>query len=163
MNLNKVILVGRLTADPELRTTPSGQSVAGFSVATNRVWNDKNGARQEETEYHNIVVWGKQAEIASKFMTKGSLVMVEGRLRTRTWNDKQGQSRRTTEIICERFQLGPRPMGQAGGAARFGGESGTPPKSGSDTPVSEPPREEIPVIDIDSELKEDIKPEDLPF
>ncbi len=159
MNLNKVFLIGRLTADPQLRTTPSGQSVVSFSIATNRVWNDKAGARQENTEYHNIVVWGKQAEVASQYLTKGSLVMVEGRLQTRSWNDKQGQPRKTTEIICERMQFGPRSAG--GGrmndsGSKFG--SSVPDKSNAN---DLPPTEEIPVIDLENE--NDIKPEDLPF
>jgi len=109
MNLNKVFILGRLTADPQLRATPSGQQVANFSVATNRVWNDKNGQKQESAEFHNIVVWGRQAEVASKFLNKGGLVLVEGRLQTREWDDKQGQKRKTTEIVADRIQLGPRP------------------------------------------------------
>lgn len=163
MNLNKVIIVGRLTAEPQLRTTPGGQSVASFSVATNRVWNDKNGARQEEVEYHNVVVWGKQAEIASQFMAKGALLMVEGRLRTRSWNDKQGSPRKTTEIICERFQLGPRAGqgGGMGGSRPFGGSNSA--ASAPDSHKDESPLEEIPVVDIDAEIKDDIKPEDIPF
>ena len=152
MNLNKVFLIGRLTADPELRTTPGGMSVTSFSVATNRVWNDKAGARQEETEYHNIVVWGKQAEIASQFLTKGALVMIEGRLRTRSWQDKQGGQRKTTEIISERIQFGPRAQG--GGAPR--------PSAPSEKIAQSAPIEEVPVIDLEDAPK-DIKPEDLPF
>ena len=148
MNLNKVFILGRLTADPQLRTIPSGQSVASFGVATNRVWTDRNKARQEETEYHNVVLWGRQAEIANQFLTKGSLVLVEGRLRTRTWQDKQGQNRKSTEIIGERIQLGPRP---AGGAPRERQERAASAPSAS---------QELPEITID---EEDIKPEDLPF
>ena len=87
MNLNKVFILGRMTADPQLRTTPTGQQVANFSVATNRVWNDKNGQKQESAEFHNIVVWGRQAEVASKFLNKGGLVLIEGRLQTREWDD----------------------------------------------------------------------------
>src|SRR3989344_1161811 len=115
MNLNKVFILGRLTADPVLRATPAGQNVASFSVATNRVWNDKNGQKQEAVEYHNIVVWGRQAEVAGKFLNKGGLVLVEGRLQTRGWQDKQGQNRKTTEIIADRIQLGPRPGGGTAG------------------------------------------------
>src|SRR5512141_2709221 len=100
MNLNKVLILGRVTADPQLRTTTSGTSVASFSVATNRVWKGKDG-KQEETEFHNIVAWGRTAEIASQFLKKGAMVYVEGRLQTRSWQDKQGQNRKTTEIICE--------------------------------------------------------------
>jgi len=146
MNLNKVFVAGRLTADPELRTTPGGAHVISFSVATNRVWTDKNGGRREETEFHNVVAWGRQAEVVSQFLKKGGLILVEGRLQTRSWEGKDGQTRRTTEIVAERVQLGP--------------------KTGSTTPaaksegVDEAKKEEMPVIDLDSE---NINPEDLPF
>ncbi|RME61358.1 single-stranded DNA-binding protein [Candidatus Parcubacteria bacterium] len=153
MNLNKVFLVGRVTADPELRTTPGGQSVTGFGVATNRVWTDKTGKRQEEAEFHNVVAWGRQAEIASQFLKKGSMVLVEGRLRTRTWQDKEGRNRRTTEVICERLQLGPRPS-----------EGSTFPQSAppGDSESAHPaPAEEIPIVDLDAE--ENVSNEDLPF
>ena len=151
MNLNKVFILGRLTADPQLRSTTGGQQVGTFGLATNRVWNDKSGQKQEATEFHNIVVWGRQAEIASKFLVKGSLVLIEGRLQTRSWDDKQGQKRRTTEIISERIQLGPRPGGT-------GGFVGTP-KAGTGANEAPAAKEEIPVIDVD----EEIKSEDLPF
>ena len=149
MNLNKVFVLGRLTDAPQLRTTTSGQSVASFSIATNRVWTDKTGKRQEDTEYHNVVVWARQAEIASQFLVKGSLALIEGRLQTRTWADKQGQNRRTTEIICERLQLGPRPGGSSG-EKRIPSSAAIP---------EAPAAEEIPTIHIE----EDAKPEDLPF
>ena len=150
MDLNKVFVLGRLTADPQLRTTTSGQSVTSFSVATNRVWTDKSGAKQESTEFHNIVVWGRQAEIASQFLTKGSVVLIEGRLQTRSWTDKQGQQRKTTEIISERLQLGPRPQGRPVGAA--------PVEKG----IAQQP-EEIPTITLEEEVGAEVKPEDLPF
>ena len=146
MNLNKVFILGRLTSDPQLRSTTTGQQVASFGLATNRVWNDKNGQKQESAEFHNIVVWGRQAEIASKFLIKGSLAFIEGRLQTRSWDDKQGQKRRITEVIAERLQLGPRP----GGAPGFSADQRT---------ASEEPKEAVPVIEVD----EEIKPEDLPF
>jgi single-strand DNA-binding protein len=152
MNLNKVFVLGRLTADPQLRTTPSGQQVTSFGIATNRVWTDKTGSRQEETEFHNVVVWGRQAEIATQFLAKGSLVLIEGRLRTRTWQNNQGQNVRTTEIICERMQLGPRPGGPAAGFKK-------PTPSGQTTSASSL-KEELPEIEID---EGDIKAEDLPF
>ncbi|MEK7635560.1 MAG: single-stranded DNA-binding protein [Patescibacteria group bacterium] len=148
MNLNKVFILGRLTADPQLRTTPSGQSVASFGVATNRVWTDKSGAKQQGVEYHNIVAWGRQAEIINQFLSKGGLVFIEGRLQTRTWQDQQGQSRKTTEIICEKMQLGPR-QGD-------GNKSSPRQNSGTD----EPTKEELPEIDIG---EGEIKAEDLPF
>ncbi|MEX2033425.1 MAG: single-stranded DNA-binding protein [Candidatus Colwellbacteria bacterium] len=146
MNLNKVFVAGRLTADPELRTTPGGAHVVSFSVATNRVWTDKNGGRREETEFHNVVAWGRQAEVVSQFLKKGGLILVEGRLQTRSWEGKDGQTRRTTEIVAERVQLGPK-TGSTTPAAKSDG-------------VDEAKKEEMPVIDLDSE---NINPEDLPF
>ena len=151
MNLNKVILAGRLTADPELRTTPSGTHVVSFSIATNRNWTTKDGERKEETEFHNIVAWGRQADIVNQFLKKGSLILVEGRLQTRSWEGKDGQSRRTTEIIAERVQLGPRTSGS-------GGDTATSDSGGDDSQESK--KDDMPVIDLDSD---DIKPEDLPF
>ena len=163
MNLNKVIIIGRLTQDPQLRTTPTGQSVATISVATGRVWTDKSGSKQEETEYHSVVVWGRQAEIASQFLNKGSLVCIEGRLRTRTWQDKTGGNRKTTEIISECLQLGPKPSGTGGGERKFSSRGGS--ASGGDfTPkhqVESSAVEEIPTINFEEEG--DIKAEDLPF
>lgn len=169
MNLNKVLLIGRLTQDPQLRSTPSGQQVATLSIATNRTWNDKAGARQEATEYHTVIVWGRQAEIASQFLKKGSTVYIEGRLQTRSWQDKQGQTRKTTEIVAERLQLGPRPQGLPGqgSGANF---SAAPKSQGVDVAS----KEEIPTIEIESgtpsadgvsasEGAEEVKPEDLPF
>ena len=151
MNLNKVFLIGRLTADPQLRTTPGGASVTSFGIATNRVWTDKAGAKQNETEFHNIVAWGRSAEIASQYLKKGGLAFVEGRLQTRSWTDKQNQPRKTTEIILERLQLGPRSGGPAEGGSN----------SASTNQKPEPAQEEIPSIDIEAEGG--IKTEDLPF
>ena len=153
MNLNKVIIVGRLTADPELRTTPSGAHVASFSIATNRNWTDKDGNKKEEVEFHNIVAWGRQADVVSQFSKKGSMLMIEGRLQTRSWETKDGQTRRTTEIVAERIQLGPRAAGQGGGQSQQASAEAKP-------NPEEDKKEEMPVIDLDSD---DIKPEDLPF
>ncbi len=166
MDLNKVIIVGRVTADPQLRTTPGGQSVTTLGVATNRVWTDKNGQKQEETEFHNAVLWGRQAEIASQFLVKGATVLIEGRLRTRSWTDKQGGQRRTTEIMAERMQLGPRPYGASqGGGARGAGvigkgdvAQGGVPGDAKEAPM--PPQEEIPTINLE---EGEVKPEDIPF
>jgi len=146
MDLNKVFIIGRLTADPQLRSTPGGQQVTSFGVATNRVWNDKSGNKQKEVEFHNIVLWGRQAEIVSQFLTKGSMILVEGRLRTRSWQNKQGQNVKTTEIIGERIQLGPRQSGAQ--------NPGQPQKS------SFGPKNDLPEINID---EEEITAEDLPF
>ena len=142
MNLNKVFLIGRLTADPQLRSTASGTQVASFSIATNRVWNDKNGQKQEAVEFHNVVVWGRQAELASRFLNKGSLLLVEGRLQTRDWEGKDGQKRKTTEIVCERQQLGPR----SAGTKNFSNNNAVPAESGKATT-------ELPTVDISDEIK----------
>lgn len=111
MNFNKVIIVGRVTKDPEVRSTPSGQSVATLSVATNRTWNSNSGEKQEKTEFHNVVVWGKLAEICGQYLTKGQEVLFEGRLETRTWEGQDGQKRSRTEIIAENMQMGSKPRG----------------------------------------------------
>ncbi|MDD3487866.1 MAG: single-stranded DNA-binding protein [Candidatus Pacebacteria bacterium] len=108
MYLNKVFIIGNLTRDVDLRTTPSGRSVANFGVATNRVWNDANGQRQQETEFHNVVVWGKMAELCNQYLAKGRSVLVEGRIRTRSWVDSNEQKRTRTEIVAENVRFGPR-------------------------------------------------------
>lgn len=165
MNLNKVMLIGRLTADPQLRSTTGGSSVASFSVATNRNWVDKSGTRQEEVQFHNIVLWGRQAEVASQYLKKGGLVFIEGRLQTRSWQDNQGQARKTTEVVGERMQMGPRSAG-SGGFSESGfnsgnsfSSSGRPPNK-EDKEMEEPLKETMPEINLD---EEDIKPEDIPF
>lgn len=157
MDLNKVLIVGRMTGVPELRRTPGGLSVTSFGVATNHVSKDKQGNRKEETEFHNIVAWGRQAEVASQFLTKGALVLIEGRLQTRSWQDKQGGARKTTEIICERLQLGPKPAGGGGGNFAPKGKSAAGPATGTDAPVEE----EIPVINLEDEPEQPA--EDIPF
>jgi single-strand DNA-binding protein len=142
MNLNKVILIGNLTSDPELRSTPSGQPVCNFRMATNRVWTDRtSNQRQQETEFHTIVAWGRLAEIASQFLTKGSLAMIEGRLRTRSWQDSAGNKRFRTEIVAQTLQLGPR------GAKT------------SPLPDKEQPKEDIPIIEEEGDI--DVK--DIPL
>ena len=112
MNLNKVFLVGRLTKDPQIKSLPSGQQVANFGLATDRFYFDKNKQKQQQTEFHNIVMFGKLAEIASQYLKKGSLVLIEGRLQTRSWQDNAGNKKYRTEIISERMQLGPRSAGK---------------------------------------------------
>ena len=107
--VNKVILVGNLGANPEMRYTQAGQAVANLRLATTERWTDKNGQKQEITEWHRIVVWGKQAEIVGQYLTKGRQIYVEGRIRTRQWQDQQGQKRYSTEIVAQTVQmLGPR-------------------------------------------------------
>lgn len=117
--LNKVLLIGNLGKDPEIRYTPDGTQVATFSLATSETWNDKSGNRQEHTEWHTIVAWNKLAELSKRYLSKGRQVYIEGRLRTREWTDKEGNKRRTTEVIASQMVLlGSRPQSaEAGGAA----------------------------------------------
>jgi single-strand DNA-binding protein len=117
MSVNKVILVGRLGRDPETRFTSGGQAVANFSLATDESYKDRNGERQKRTEWHKIVVWGKQAEIAQQYLKKGSLVFIEGRIQSREWQDKEGQKRTSFEIVATNFRmLGGRGDSMAAGA-----------------------------------------------
>ncbi|MCL5010647.1 MAG: single-stranded DNA-binding protein [Patescibacteria group bacterium] len=109
MNLNKVIIAGNVTQDPERRSLPSGQAVSNFGVATNRFYTTGDGQKQQETEFHNVVVFGRNAEIACQYLKKGSGVLIEGRLKTRNWQDQSGAKHYKTEIIAERLQLGQRP------------------------------------------------------
>ena len=113
MNLNKVFIIGNMTRDPELRNLPSGAAVASFGIATNRVWKNQQGEKQEEVQFHNIVVFGRQAEIVNQYLAKGSLILVEGRIQTRSWDGKDGTKQYRTEIVAERIQFGPR-SGQSG-------------------------------------------------
>lgn len=161
MNLNKVIIVGRLTQDPQIKTIPSGQSVCNFSVATNRYWTDReSGQRKEEVEFHNVVLWRKLAETASQFLTKGSIVLIEGRVQTRSWEDNSGNKRYRTEIVGERLQLGPRPAGT-------GSSKPTPPApeatniNQQQTPIKQEPSEEIPIIEEDDDREIDVS--EIPF
>jgi len=111
-SLNKVMLIGNLGRDPEVRFTPDGSPVATFSLATGEVWTDKSGTRQERTEWHNIVAWNKLADLAKRYLSKGRQVYIEGRIRTREWDDRDGNKRRTTEIIAlQMVLLGSRPQG----------------------------------------------------
>src|SRR3977135_1648060 len=125
MSVNKVILVGRRGGDPEPRYTGGGQAVANFSVATDESYKDKNGERQKRTEWHKIVVWGKQAEIAQQYLKKGSLIFIEGRIQSREWQDKEGQKRTSFEIVASNFRmLGGRSAGAAAGAGAAAADGG---------------------------------------
>ena len=155
MNFNKAIILGNLTRDPESRTLPSGQPVVNFGVATNRTYTDKNGAKQQAAEFHNVVAFGKLAEICGRYLSKGKLVLVEGRIQTRSWQGQDGVKKYRTEIVMENMQLGPR-----------GGESGG--YNANAAPVA-PSTEEIPIIDADAELdllteeKPEVDVKDIPF
>jgi len=172
MNLNKVFLIGRLTQDPELRTTPSGQQVATVRMATSRVWNDQaTRQKREATEFHTIVAWGRLAEICGQYLKKGGLAMFEGRLQTRSWDDKQtGQKRYMTEIVAESMQLGPRSSnpGYAGGGSNGGPIADVRPRAAA--PAASASEPDIPVIQEEeltvSGVEEEPKPindKDLPF
>ena len=119
MNLNKVFIIGNLTRDPELRALPSGTPVTSFGVATNRVWKDQQGQKQEDVQFHNIVVFGRQAEIVKQYLTKGKSVLIEGRIQTRNWDAPDGTKKSKTEIVAERVQFGPRGTSQGGDQGGF--------------------------------------------
>lgn len=108
MNLNKAFIIGNLTRDPEIKTLPSGQPVVNFGVATNRRWTDQQGQKQEYAEFHNIVAFGKLAELCSQYLAKGRVAMIEGRLQTRSWQAQDGTKRSRTEIVADNIQFGPR-------------------------------------------------------
>ena len=151
MDLNKVMLIGRLTRDPEVRTTPNGAKVASFGLATSFNWIDKNdGQKKEQTEFHNVVLWRGLAGVAEQYLKKGSQVYIEGRLQTRSWDDKQsGQKRYRTEIIADSMIMLARPSPQGGSSA----SSSIP----NQTPMAEQPepKSELPDIQIDND--------DIPF
>lgn len=154
MYLNKVFIIGNLTRDPELRAIPSGIKVCSFSVATNRVWKDKNGARQEAADYHNIVVFGRQAETVAQYMRKGSQVMVEGRMQTRSWDDQATNTKKyRTEVVADRVQFGSNT-----GGARSGGNSTD--QSAPKVKNSEEKEDELDTIEYP---EEQINVEDIPF
>ncbi len=162
MNINKAIIIGRLTQNPEMRSTPSGQSVCNFSMATNRAWVDKaSGQKKEETDFHNIVLWGKLAEIASQYLTKGALAYIEGRLRTRSWEDASGVKKYRTEIIADKLQMGPRASGFSGAGASSSPSAQNPSQYKAGGPAEPAPTEKIPIIEDDSDA--DINVEDIPF
>ena len=170
MNLNKVYLIGRLTQDPELRSTPSGQSVATLRMATNRVWNDPSGNKKDATEFHTVVAWGRLGEIANQYLKRGGLVMIEGRIQTRTWTDQNNNKRYMTEIVAEGLQLGPRTVSAGNAVSDINNSPVRSNSSGQASSGSRQKDDNIPIIDenepVSSGIEEDevkIKEEDLPF
>lgn len=155
MYLNKAIVYGNLTRDPELKSLPSGTAVCSFSLATNRVWKDKTGAKQESVDYHNIVLFARLAELAHQYLKKGSSAMIEGRMQTRSWDDKDGTKKYRTEIIADNMQFGPRAAGSSAGGY-----------NAPTTPSAEKPQakassqEQLETIQYP---EEDINPDDIPF
>jgi single-strand DNA-binding protein len=147
MYLNKAMIFGNLTRDPEMKALPSGMQVCSFSVATNRSYTDRDGKKQESTDYHNVVAFGKQAEVISKYVTRGRGIYVEGRMQTRSW-EKDGQKQYRTEIIMDRFEFGPSTGGS--GAPMNNGAAPSAQKDGGAPVLPDYPSEEI-------------NPEDIPF
>jgi single-strand DNA-binding protein len=150
-SVNKVILVGNLGRDAELRYTPGGAAVATLNMATTEVWNDKQGQRQEKTEWHRVVLWGKSAESLTEYLTKGKQIYVEGRLQTRQWDDKDGNKRYTTEIRGDRIVLLGGGGRGAGGGGGYGGASrgaGTDEMGGGGHGAEAPPSEPLTDDDI---------------
>lgn len=148
MYLNKALVIGNLTRDPELRSLPSGVQVASFSVATNRVYKDKNGVRQEAADFHNIVVFGRQAETVSQYLRKGSSVLVEGRMQTRSWDSTDGKKNYRTEIVADRVQFGPRGSGTSQSQAPSGASKPAPADEAPSNEGIEYPEESINLDDI---------------
>ncbi len=164
MNVNIVILVGRLTDNPESRSTPGGQQVCSFRMATNRTWTDRQGTKQERVEYHTVIAWRRLAEIASQYLTKGGLVFVEGHLETRSWQGTDGQKKYRTEIIADRLQLGPKSVTGKNASVKEPAESrqdddiqAGPPSATTSSDVGG--GGEIPIIEENQEI--DVK--DIPF
>ena len=158
MNLNKAMIIGNLTRDPEIRNTPSGLAVASFGVATNLMWTDQAGQRQEKVEFHNVVAWRRLAEICGQYLRKGSKVYIEGRLQTSDWVGQDNLKRYRTEIIVENMIM----LDRAGAGSAPAADSSQPP-----TPTEEP----VPVVDVNepagggepNPTEEDIKVENIPF
>ena len=153
MYLNKTYILGNLTKDPELKSLPNGTKVCNFSLATNRTFKDANGAKQENVEYHNVVMFARQAEVAGQYLKKGQSCLIEGRIQTRSWDDPNGGGKKyRTEIIAESMQMGPK-----GGAYQGGAPSSQADDSAMSMPVSN--KQELDTIDYG----EVINPDDIPF
>ncbi len=148
MDLNKAIIVGNLTRDPEERSLPSGAKLCTFSLATNRVWKDKDGNQQKSTDFHNIVVFGRQAETSAQYLKKGQEALVEGRIQTRSWEDQNGEKKYRTEIVADRVQFGSKGQGAAA-ADPASAEETSQDKQPSGDQIEYP--------------EEEINPEDIPF
>lgn len=163
MNFNKAFILGNVTRDPEVRALPSGQQVTSFSIASNRFYTDQAGQKKQDTEFHNIVAFGKLADIASRYLTKGGLVMIEGRIKTRNWTNTAGVKQYRTEIIAETLQLGPKGQGGSGSG------SFEPKSSFGSSQASMPKAEEIPIIEenyippSNNQEEGEIDIKDIPF
>ncbi len=153
MNLNKAFIIGNLTRDPELRSLPSGSNVASFGLATNRIWIDSSGQKQQDTQFHNVVTFGKQAETVSQYLKKGSMALIEGRIQTRSWEAQDGSKRYRTEIVAERIQFGPKRVGTDNN--NFNNQE--------DKQQTTPKTEKKESLDTIEYPEENNNPEDIPF
>jgi single-strand DNA-binding protein len=156
MYLNKAIIFGNLTRDPELKALPSGMQVANISLATNRTWKDGNGAKQESTDYHNVVVFGRQAETVAQYLKKGASVFIEGRMQTRSWDGQDGKKQYRTEVVADRVQFGPKAGGDTGTRGSYPSSAPSPAHKAKE----QDPLESLPSVDYP---EEEINPEDIPF
>jgi single-strand DNA-binding protein len=159
MSVNKVILVGRLGQNPELRYTPSGAAVANFSVATNEVWNDKQGQKQERTEWHRVVVWGKLAELCNQYLQKGREAYLEGRLQTRQWQDKDGNTKYTTEIHAQTVQF----LGGGAGQGRDRADRNDAPSNGASYDMGGPTAQQAAAGGGFAQAEPSFTEDDIPF
>ena len=159
MNLNKAMIIGNLTRDPEVRNTPSGQTVASFSIATNFVWNDQQGQKQERVEFHNVVAWRRLAEICGQYLHKGSKVYVEGRLQTRDWAGQDGVKRYRTEIVIENMIM----LDSKGGGGAPMNQNTPAPMPDEQPGFNEPAVDSNQSMGGDNPDEEDIKVENIPF
>lgn len=161
MYINKVTILGNLTRDPEMKALPSGMKVVTFSLATNRTWKDQQGMKKDSVEYHNVVSFGKPAEIINQYSRKGSSLYVEGRLQTRSWDDASGVKKYRTEIVLDNFQFGPKASGVGGNyeSSPQAGNQSAEPKTDFDQSGSD----QIDTIEYPTEDFENINIEDIPF
>jgi single-strand DNA-binding protein len=170
MNVNKVILIGRLTRDPEMRSTTSGQTIAKIGLATSRTWTDKNGQKQDQVEYHNLTLWGRLGEIAGQYLVKGQECYFEGRLQTNSYTGKDNVERKTTDIVVETMQMGSKPQTMGSSDTRNYPPKANPAHNASSFQNQNAPsqntrpqkEEDLPTINLDDE-KEDVRIEDVPF
>jgi len=166
MNLNKVMIIGNLTRDPEVRTTPSGQTVASFALATNLAWTDASGQKQEKAEFHNVVAWRKLADICGQYLKKGKPVYIEGRLQTRDWTGQDGVKRYRTEIVADNMIM----LGSSGGGGNYG-QTSSAPTAAAPQAAPAPVAEDIPTINYDTptnaptdaDNEENVEVENIPF
>ena len=163
MYLNKAFIFGNLTRDPEKRALPSGVAVANFAVATNRTWKDKNGVKQEDVQYHNVVAFGVQADLIAQYLRKGSSIFVEGRMQTRSWDAPDGTKKYRTEIVTDNFQFGPKHDSSTGSTGSWQASSGLAGEGASPSSAPKAPANQPPELETIQYPEEEINPDDIPF